>query len=333
MIVSAFSAMNRRKFIGLVGGMAALWPRMLRAQQYPVIGFLSPASSAAHGSYVSGFQQGLSESGYVDGRNVTIDYRWADDQLNRLPGLAAQLVERRVSIIVASASSAAAIAAKERTETIPIVFVIGADPVKLRLVDSLNRPGTNVTGVSSLLNTLMAKRLELLCELIPTAKVIGVLINPNNPNAEADAESMKNAGLSLGREIRIGLAKGEGDFDPAIASLVAQKATAMLVVPDTLFSNRRSQLVGLAERYGLPVIYSLREFTVAGGLLSYGPSFVDAHRQAGLYAGRILRGEKPAELPVFQATRFELVLNQRTAKNMGLMIPEQFLARADEIIE
>lgn len=325
--------MNRRKFIGLVGGLAPFWPSVLRSQQHPVIGYLSPASAAAHTTYVLGFQKGLNESGYFEGRNIAFEYRWAEDKLDRLPELAAQLVQRRASIIVASASSAAAVAAKAATQTIPVIFVIGADPVKVGLVVSLNRPGANVTGVSSLLNTLMAKRLELLCELLPAAKVIGVLINPNNPNAEADAESMKNAGLSLGRQIRIVHAKGEGDFDPAIASLVAQNATAMLVVPDTLFSNRRSQLVGLAELYGLPAIYSLREFTVAGGLLSYGPSFVDAHRQAGLYAGRILKGEKPAELPVFQAARFEMVINQRTAKNMGLMIPEKFLARADEIIE
>src|ERR1700752_4148091 len=326
--------MKRRGVIWLVGGRAAFWPCVTRSQQaaYPVIGFLSPASSSAHAAYVSGFRRGLSESGYVDGQNVTIDFRWAEDQFDRLPVLAAQLVEQRVSEIVASASSAAALAAKASTPTIPIVFVIGADPVKVGLVASLNLPGANVTGVSSLLNTLMAKRLELLCELVPATNLIGILLNPDNPNAESDTKRMETAALSLGRQIRIVHAKSEQDFNAVFASLVQHQATALLVVPDTLFSNRRDQLGALAAGYGLPAIYSLREFPVAGGLLSYGPSFADAHRQAGSYAGRILKGEKPAPLPVFQATRFELVINHRTAKALGLTISPTFLARADEVV-
>lgn len=326
--------MRRRHFIGLVGGIAAGWPLFVRAQKpdYPAIGFLSPASLAAHSTYVAGFRHGLGESGYLEGRNVTIDYRWAEDQLDRLPEMAAQLVARRASVIVASASSAAAIAARAATQTIPIVFVIGADPVKVGLVASLNLPGGNVTGVSSLLNTLMAKRLELLCELVSTT-IIGILVNPNNPNAEADTRDLQAAAVSLGRKIHVAHAKSDKDLDVAIAGLVQHQASVLFVVPDTLFSNRRDQLVALAARHGLPAIYPLREYAVAGGLLSYGPSFVDAHRQAGLYVGRILKGEKPADLPVLQATRFELVINHRAAKALGLTIPPTLLARADEVIE
>jgi putative ABC transport system substrate-binding protein len=326
--------MRRREFISLVGGTAA-WPFAARAQQpaYPVIGFLSPASSIAHAAYVAGFMHGLGETGYVEGRNVAIDYRWAEDQLDRLPAMAAQLVDRRVSVILASANSAAALAAKAASPTIPVVFVIGADPVKVGLVASLNLPGGNVTGVSSLLNTLIAKRLELLCELAPKTFVIGILVNPNNPNTMSDTKELQEAALSLGRQVHIVQAKDERDFDAAFANLLERQANALFVVPDPMFSNRRNQLIALAAQYGLPAIYSLREYAVAGGLLSYGPSFVDAHRQAGTYAGRILKGERPADLPVLQATRFELVLNYRTAKALGLTIPPTLLARADEVIE
>lgn len=319
----------------MVGGTAAAWPLAARAQQppYPVIGFLSPASSTAHATYVAGFLHGLSEAGYVEGRNVAVDYRWAEDQLDRLPVMAAQLVDRQVSMILASANSAAALAAKAAGPTTPVVFVIGADPVKVGLVTSLNLPGGNVTGVSSLLNTLLAKRLELLCELAPTTVVIGVLVNPNNPNAKSDTNELQAAALSLGRQIHVVQAKDERDFDAAFANLVQHQATALFVVPDPMFSNRRSRLVAMAARHDLPAIYSLREYAVAGGLLSYGPSFVEAHRQAGFYAGRILNGERPADLPVLQATRFELVLNYRTAKAHGLTIPPTLLARADEVIE
>jgi ABC-type uncharacterized transport system substrate-binding protein len=327
--------MRRREFIGLVAGSAAAWPFAARAQQHarPVIGFLSPASSAAHTAYAAGFRLGLSETGYIEGRNVSIDYRWAEDRLDQLPALAAQLVEQRVSVIVASANSAAAIAAKAATATIPIVFVIGADPVRIGLVASLSHPGGNATGVSSMLNTLMAKRLELLCELAPASNVIGVLINPDNPSAVSDARDIQSAALSLARKIHIAYAKSEKDFDAAFASLVEHHVTALFVAPDTLFSNRRNQLVALAARHGLPAIYSLREYAVAGGLLSYGPSFVDAHRQAGFYAGRILKGEKPVDLPVLQATRFELVINHGAAKALGLAIPPTLLARADEVLD
>lgn len=327
--------MRRREFISLIAGTAAAWPFAARAQQpaYPVIGFLSPASPTAHATYVAGFLHGLGETGYVEGRNVAVEYRWAEDQLDRLPAMAVQLVDRRVSVILASATSAAALAAKAASPTTPVVFVIGADPVKVGLVASLNLPGGNVTGVSSLLNTLIAKRLELLCELAPTTVVIGILVNPNNPNAMSDTKELQAAALSLGRQIHVAQAKDERDFDAAFASLVQHQATALFVVPDPMFSNRRNQVVALAARHGLPAIFSLREYALAGGLLSYGPSFVDAHRQAGLYAGRILKGERPADLPVLQATRFELVLNNRTAKALGLTIPPTLLARADEVIE
>jgi putative ABC transport system substrate-binding protein len=327
--------MRRREFISYIAGTAAAWPFAARAQQpaYPVIGFLSPASSTAHATYVAGFLHGLGEAGYVEGRSVAVEYRWAEDQLDRLPAMAAQLVDRRVSVILASATSAAALAAKAASQTTPVVFVIGADPVKIGLVASLNLPGGNVTGVSSLLNTLIAKRLELLCELAPTTVVIGILVNPNNPNAMSDTKELQAAALSLGRQIHVVQAKDERDFDAAFANLVQHQATALFVVPDPMFSNRRNQLVALAARHGLPAIFSLREYALAGGLLSYGPSFVDAHRQAGVYAGRILKGERPADLPILQATRFELVLNNRTAKALGLTIPPTLLARADEVIE
>lgn len=327
--------MRRREFISLIAGTAVARPFAARAQQpaYPVIGFLSPASAAAHATYVTGFLHGLGETGYVEGRNVAVEYRWAEDQLDRLPAMAVQLVERRVSVILASANTAVGLAAKAASPTTPVVFVIGADPVKVGLVASLNRPGGNVTGVSSLLNTLIAKRLELLCELVPTTVAIGILVNPNNPNVLSDTKELQAAALSLGRRIHVVQAKDERDFDAAFANLVQNQATALFVVPDPMFSNRRSQLVAMAARHGLPAIYSLREYAVAGGLVSYGPSFVDAHRQAGLYTGRILKGERPADLPVLQATRFELVLNYRTAKALGLTIPPMLLARADEIIE
>ena len=299
----------------------------------PVIGFLGTSTAAAWASYVAGFRQGLSETGYVDGRNVTIEFRWAEDRSDRLGVLAADLVGRQVAVIVTSAGTALALAAKATTPTIPVVFVMGADPVKFGLVASLNRPGGNLTGVSFLFNVLVTKRLQVLHELVPTAKVIGVLVNPNNPNAVSDTKNVEAAARALRLQTHIVTARTKGDFDAAFASLVEQRVAALLVVPDLLFVGGRDQLVGLAARHALPTIYDRRELVSAGGLISYGPDMTDAHRQAGIYAGRILKGAKPADLPVLQPTKFELVINMKTAKALGVKIPPPLLLQADQVID
>jgi putative ABC transport system substrate-binding protein len=326
--------LRRREFITLLGG-AAAWPLAARAQPdtMPVIGFLGPASSSAFAPFRAPFQQGLKEAGYVESQNVAIEYRWAEDQIDRLPVLAAELVGRRVAIIATVGATAAALAAKDATATIPIVFAIGADPVKFGLVASLNRPGGNVTGVSFLSNALVAKQMELLRELAPTATAIGVLVNPNNPNAESDAEAAVTAARSLARQVYVAHASSERDFDAAFAGLVRQGATALLVLPDATFTSRPNELAALAARYALPAIYTRRELPAAGGLMSYGSSLADAVRQAGVYVGRILKGAKPADLPVIQPTKFELVINLTTAKTLGVEIPAKLLALADEVID
>jgi putative ABC transport system substrate-binding protein len=325
--------MNRRSFMVLLGGTA--WPLAARAQQPagPIVGFLGSGTPADWVHFVTAFRQGLGEAGYQDGRNAGIEFRSAEGQGSRLPALAADLAGRRVSVIVASVGIVAARAALAASADTPVVFVMGGDPVALGVVDSLNRPGGRVTGVSSLLNVLAAKRIGLLRDLVPTATVIGLLVNPDNPNAEADAAAARAAADAFGQETHVAHARSERDLDSAFASLRQQRVGALFVASDPLFLNARSRLTRVAASLGVPAIYDRRELTEAGGLLSYGTNFADAHRLAGVYVGRILRGEKPADLPVLQPTKFELVINVRTAKALGLDIPSTLLALADEVIE
>ena len=310
-------------------------PAATHAQQPapPVIGFLGTSTAAAWAGYVAGFRQGLSEAGYVDGGNVTIEFRWAEDRSDRLAPLAADFVSRQVTVIVTSAGTALALAAKAATPTIPIVFVIGADPVKFGLVASLGRPGGNLTGVSFLFNVLVSKRLQVLHELVPTARSIGVLINPNNPNAVSDTKDVEAAARALRLQTHVVTDRTTRDLDTAFATLAEQRVGALLVAPDLLFVSARDRLVELAARYSLPTIYDRRELVSAGGLISYGPDMTDAHRRAGIYAGRILKGAKPADLPVLQPTEFQLIINLKTAKALGLTIPASVRARADHVIE
>jgi putative tryptophan/tyrosine transport system substrate-binding protein len=325
--------MRRREFITVVGS-AATWPLAARAQQpSPVIGFLHPSSAEAYASLMLAFRKGLGELGYVEGRNLIVEYRWADDHYDRLPALAAELVGRRVSVIATANATAAALAAKAATSTIPIVFTIGADPVQFGLVASLSRPGGNVTGVSFLSNLLVAKQLGLLQEFAPAASEFGLLVNPNNPNAEPDTRHAKAAADSLGRKIHVVYASSERDLGSAFAALTERHVVALVVVPDALFVSQRQQLAMLASRHAIPTIYSNRAYADAGGLMSYGASQLDAYRQAGIYVGRILNGEKPADLPVIQPTKFELVINLKTAKTLGVAVPQTLLVAADEVIE
>jgi len=310
-------------------------PGAAHAQQpaMPVIGFLGTSTAAAWAGYVAGFRQGLSEAGYVDGRNVTIEFRWAEGRSDRLSTLAADLVGRQVTVIVTSAGTALALAAKAATPTIPVVFVMGADPVEFGLVASFNRPGGNLTGVSFLLNVLVPKRLQVLHELVPTARAIGVLVNPNNPNTVSDTKNVEAAARALRLRTHVVTARTERDFDAAFASLVEQRVGALFVAPDPLFVGGRDQLIGLVARHALPAIYDRRELVSAGGLISYGSDFTEAHRQVGIYAGQILKSAKPADLPVIQATKFEMVINMKTAKALGVTIPPSLLRQADQVIE
>jgi len=323
--------MRRREFIATLLG----WPLVARAQQraIPVVGFLHPSSAQAYASLLPAFIKGLGEAGYVEGQNLKIEYRWAEDRLDQLPALAAELVAQRVSVLATANATAAAVAAKDATSTIPIVFTIGADPVQFGLVASLNRPGGNVTGVSRLSNALVAKQLELLREFLPAATELGLLVNPRNPNAEPDSKQAKAAADSVGRKIHIGQASTEQDLEPAFTAFIDRKVAALVVVPDALFISQREQLAALAARHGMPTIYSNRLYPEAGGLISYGASQFDAYRQAGVYVGRILNGAQPADLPVIQPTRFELVINRKTARTLGLTIPDKLLVLADEVIE
>jgi len=325
--------MRRREFITLLGG-AAAWPLAARAQQaaMPVVGMLSNRSPNEPVDPAAALRRGLSEAGYVEGRNVTIEYRWAEGQYERLPNLAADLVRQRVSVIVAYAINSA-LAAKSATGAIPIVFTIGGDPVTAGLVASLSRPDGNLTGLTMFSGTLFAKRLELLREIVPAAAKIGVLVNPDNRNAKARSSDVQEAANAIGQQIHIVKAREEADFATAFATLVQLHAGALLVSDDPYFSNRRERLVALSAQHGLPAIYSGREFPMAGGLMSYATNYAAVLQQAGVYAGRILQGAKPADLPVMQPTKFELVINLKTAKALGVTVRLTLQARADEVIE
>jgi putative tryptophan/tyrosine transport system substrate-binding protein len=326
--------MRRREFVAGVAGVAA-WPLAPRAQQaMPVIGFLHSASAAAMAKFVAAFRRGLTEAGYVEGQNVAVEYRWGEGHNDRLPALAAELVRRRVAVIVTPQSTAATIAAKAATATIPLVFVTGADPVKIGLVASLNRPGGNATGISDIGVELGAKRLGLLHELLPGAARFGVLVNPDNPFVtEPFVAELRTAASAIGRQVEVVTASTNNDIDTAFATLVKKRADALLISPEALFVTRRVQLIMLAARHSLPAVYHRRELAEAGGLMSYGSDLTDQFRQTGVYAGRILKGEKPAEMPVQQPTKFELVINLKTARALGLTIPETLLATADEVIQ
>jgi putative ABC transport system substrate-binding protein len=324
--------MLRREFIAGLGS-AAVWPVVARAQpSMPVVGFLNSASADGYEQFIRAFRQGLGEIGYVEGRNVTIEYRWAETQNDRLPALAAELVHREVRVI--AGNTPAALASKAVTTTIPIVFVTAGDPVELGLVGSLRRPGGNITGVTTLGVEVGSKRVELLHQLIPTANIIALLINPTNPGlAEPISRDMQAAARALGLQLHILRASSERDFDTVFSTLRQLRAGGLLIGDDALFTNRREQLAALALRYTVPTIFQNREWTAAGGLVSYGGSFLDGYRQLGVYTGRILGGDKPADLPVQQATRIDLIINLKTAKALGLTIPETLLATADEVIQ
>jgi putative ABC transport system substrate-binding protein len=328
--------MKRRELIKWVFGAAAVWPLATRAQQQrptPVIGLLSIASPAPFANLVAALRQGLQRTGYVEGQNLDIEFRWAEGHFDRLAPLAADLVNRQVAVIVATGGPAPALAAKAATSTIPIVFNVGADPVKLGLVASFNRPGGNVTGVSFFVAELDSKRLGLLRDLVPGVRQTAVLLNPKNPNAGPQLSDITKAADTLGLQIIVLHAATVGDLDTVLANSPSADTGALLVGADAFFNSRRDQIVGLVARLGLPAIYEVREFVAAGGLMSYGTSLVDAYDQVGVYSGRILKGEKPTELPVVQPTRFELVINIKTANNLGLTVPPLLLAQADEVIE
>jgi len=326
---------RRRDFIALLGGAAAAWPLAARAQRtaMPVIGFLNSGSAGSRGEQFAAFDRGLGEAGYVDGQNVTIEYRWANDDYGRLPALAAELVRLPVEVLVAGGGPVSALAAKAATRTIPIVFTIAADPVKSGLVTSLNRPGGNITGTAGLTSELDAKRLELLHGLLPKASVIGVLVNPNRPAYEGELRELQAKAGDMKLTLVVQKAGAEGEIDAAIEALTRQKVGALLITADPFFNSRRAQVIAAVTRNAIPAIYQWREFAAAGGLMSYGPSIVAAYHQAGVYVGRILKGAKPSDLPVVMPTRFELVINLKTAKALGIDVPPTLLAIANQVIE
>ena len=328
------SVIRRREFITLLGG-AAAWPLAVGAQQaaMPVIGFLGGGSPDAFAHVVNAFRQGLYETGFAEGQNVTIEYRWAEGQYDRLPALVADLIRQKSAVIVATGGDVGVRAAKKAATAIPIVFTSGSDPVAADFVSSLNRPGGNVTGVSLFVSVLEGKKLELLRELVPMAAVIGFLVNPNNPRADVDTADMQAAARALGKLLLILKADGEHDFDAVFTNLAQQRVDALVVHTEPFFLSRRDHLVELAARYSIPTIYGLREFAAAGGLISYGTKLSDSYRQVGIYTGKILKGEKPADLPVMQPTKFEFVINLKAAKALGLTVPTSLLVRADEVIE
>ena len=327
--------MRRRDVVTLIGSAAVAWPFALRAQQkaVPVIGYLSSNSPGVAAPALAGFRQGLSDAGYVEGQNVAIEYRWAEGSYDRLPAFAADLVGRKVDIIVATGGPSPALAAKSATSAIPIVFASGGDPIADGLVTGLARPGGNITGVSFLVFELSAKRLELLSELVPHARVIALLANPSNPNAERNIGYLQEAARAKGVQLPILKGATESEIDAAFVSLVQLRAGGLVVGADIVFSIRREQIIALASRHALPTIFYSREDAVAGGLISYGSSLPSAYHQAGTYTGKILAGAKPADLPVVQPTKFELVVNLKTAQTLGLTVPRSLLTQADEVIE
>jgi len=327
--------MRRRDFLGVVGGAAAAaWPLAARAQRpaMPVIGFLSSGRASARQDQVAMLHRGLRDGGYVDGQNYTVEYRWAEDQYDRLPALAADLVRRRVTVIAAAGGPPSALAAKAATSTIPIVFTAVSDPVKYGLVASFNRPGGNVTGNAGLTTELDAKRFELLREVVPQANAIGALFNPNRPGVEAQLKELVATAQTGGRQLIVLRAGTEAELETVFATL-AQPVDALVVTADPFFNSQREKLVEVLVRHRIPAIYQGREFTAVGGLVSYGPNIGDAYRQGGVYIARILKGEKPADLPIEQPTKFELVINLKTAKALGITVPPTVIARADEVIE
>jgi putative tryptophan/tyrosine transport system substrate-binding protein len=326
---------KRRLFITLLGGAAAAWPVEARAQQaaMPVIGFLSSLQASDQARIMAPFHQGLAEIGWFEARNVTIEYRWAQSQFERLPALSTDLVKRQVTVIAAISGTPSVLAAKAATTTIPIVFGMGSDPIAFGLVASLNRPGGNVTGATFFTVELGEKRLGLVREMVPNATVIAVLVNPANPVSAADAANVQAAAHAIGQRVRLLSASTSGEIDAAFATVARERPDALLVEAETLFLNQRDKVAALAARHAMPTMYGDREMVEAGGLISYGASRADAYRQAGIYTGRILKGENPADLPVMLPTRFELIINLKTAKALGLEVPSTLLARADEVIE
>ena len=324
--------MKRRNFVFLLGSAFVVLPRVARAQQ-PIIGFLSSRSAGESASVVAAFLQGLRERGYVEGQNLAIEYRWADGRYDRLPTLAAELVDRHATVIVAVGGEPSALAAKAVTSTIPIVFTTGGDPVKLSLVASLARTGNNLTGVALLFAEVQAKRLQMLQELVPAITAVALLVNPTNAATDQDTREMEVAARSLGLQLQLLQAATDNDFDTAFATILGRRLGGLMVAQDPFFIARRDQLVTLAARHAVPTIYFSGEFVRAGGLISYGGSLAAGYRQVGLYAGRILEGTKPADLPVVQPTKFELVVNLKTAEALGLTVPQTILGRADEVIE
>ena len=324
---------GRRELLAALGGAVAAWPLAARAQQprVPVIGYLHSASPEPYSSMMAAFRHGLAEAGYVDGQNVTIDYRWAEGQFDRLPALAAELVAHRPAVLVAGGGDVSAVAAKAATTTVPIVFTIGADPVGSGLVSNLSRPSGNLTGVTFFTITLGPKRLEMLRELQPKAGKIAMLVNPKSLNP--DAKEVQEAARALGQSVHVLDAASEGELDTAFRSLAQERDDALIVVSNPLFTSRREQIVTLANYQRIPAIYPLREYVASGGLVSYGASIKDAYRQSGVYAGRLLKGAKPSDLPVVQSSKLELVINHQTARMLGLTVPPTLLATADEVIE
>jgi len=332
--MSSRGQMKRREFITIFGG-AAAWPLAALAQQraMPMIGFLHSASPIEWAVFLDAFKRGLGDEGYSEGKNVAIEYRWAEGQYDRLPGLAADLVGRRVSVLVAPGGNIVAQAAKSATNTTPIVFSVGGDPVKLGLVASLNRPGGNMTGVNVLTSSLGSKRLEVLSEVVPKAELIAMLVNPNGQSNDEQIRDTQEAARALGRQILLLEASREDDFERAFATLVQKHAGALLVSADAFFTSRRDQIVALAAGHAIPTIYEFGQFVAAGGFISYGTSLTEGYRQVGVYAGKILKGASPADLPVQQSVKVELRVNLKTAKALGITVPISLLGRADEIIE